>query len=110
MHTVRINIDNTPYPQRITLTIISHDKLSPSDALSRFHRSIRQWLANTDVGKASWEARHQFNYGDFVVDAVARDPEFRRFLVTNGLTSAVVHRVEAVELGEHWDRVFEPEG
>jgi len=95
---------------RLVLTTPSK-KMTAKEALTRFRRSVGQWLANTEVGKAAWEDSHRdFNCGDFRENDVAKDPEFRRFLVANGLTSAQVERFEAEDCGAEWDDVMEPEG
>ena len=93
------------------LVVQSHERLAPRDALSRFRRSVSQWLANTDEGRKSWEASsHDFNYGDFRQDGVAGDKGFLRLLRANGLLAAKVERMEAIDCDEAWDSTFEPEG
>ena len=92
------------------LVIRSREKLMPRDALSRFRRSVSQWLANTDEGKKSWEASgHGFNYGDYEADRVANCASFNKILNANGLEKAVV-KTEAEDCGESWDSTFIPEG
>jgi len=110
VHTNTIELEDTPFNSGAVLVLTSRDKLSPGDALSRFRRSVSIWLAESDTGRAAWMKNDcAFSYREFYDLDVSKDPEFRRILVVNGLTSAVGRMSEAVRLDERWDQVFEPE-
>ena len=113
MPEVRIDVSRNWAADKIpgVLVLRSSYALTARDALARFRRSVSQWLANSEAGKAVWErSANDFNYGDFIHYSVADDPEFLRFLNANGLESAKVERYQAEDCGEHWDHSMTPEG
>ena len=94
-----------------TLIIRGSRKLTPKEALARFKRSVGQWLANSTTGKRAWVNSHKdFNYGDYLQEDVARDKDFVKFLVANGLYSAVVEMAKVEDCDEYYDVVMLPEG
>jgi hypothetical protein len=93
-----------------TLVLVAPGKPTPREMLARFRRSVSQWLANCNAGKAAWAASHRsFNYGHFRDGATWKDPDFIRFLQANGLASAKVVGQDSIDLGEEFERPFEPE-
>ena len=94
-----------------TLILRGPKKLTPKEALARFKRSVGQWLANSTTGKRAWVNSYKdFNYGDFSQECVADDKNFVKFLVANGLYSAVVEKPKVEDCDEHYDVVMLPEG
>ncbi len=112
MNRVQIDVSRNWADDRIPamLVIESHEKLAPRDALSRFRRSVSQWLANTEEGKRAWEAsRQDFNYGDFLQEGVNAHDNFKAILNANGLHNAWVERLEAEDCCTYWDDTIFPE-
>lgn len=111
MHTTTIELEDTPFNHGAMLVLTSREKLDPKNALSRFRRSVSIWLHESEIGRTALvESDYAFGYCEFDNFNVSKDPEFRRILVINGLTSAVIRKSEAVRLGERWGSSFEPEG